>query len=633
MIVVLAVAPGSAAPVRADALGSEVCLACHGEKGFAAPSGRSLFTDAAAFGGSAHGPFACVVCHTDVTEVPHADHLQPVRIDAVCATCHAEAVAAYRKSPHGRAESDGVTEAATCTDCHGPIHALEPHTAPDAAAHWTQMAATCARCHGNLELAEKFHIPVVRPVEAYLASVHAQRVATGERGAVCSDCHGSHLILPASDPGSSIARINISATCGQCHKRVLATYMESVHGEALARGHGGVPVCTDCHGEHRILGTSEPDSPVSAANLPGETCGRCHGDERLSRKYGLAVGNVAAFRDSFHGLALRAGQVMVANCASCHGVHDIRRSSDPRSHVNPANLPATCGKCHPGAGEAFALVSVHGSSTTTGTRVVAWVRSIYLWGIFLTIGLMSAHNLLDIGRKARRTAPPVRTLPAAQPERMTRGLRWQHGLVMLSFPVLAYTGFALTYPESWWAAPLLRWEATLGVRGAVHRTAAVVLVAALTWHVAHLATSARLRACLAGLWPTLDDLRALQGAVAYYLGFRATPPHGATFNYAEKAEYWAFMWGTAIMTATGVLLWFENASLRFLPAWLLEVATALHFYEAVLATLSILVWHFYWVIFDPDVYPMDWSWWDGRSVSRGHDCTPRPPAPDDEAEK
>ncbi|NKB15803.1 MAG: family 10 glycosylhydrolase [Sphingomonadales bacterium] len=47
-------------------------------------------------------------------------------------------------------------------------------------------------------------------------------------------------------------------------------------------------------------------------------------------------------------------------------------------------------------------------------------------------------------------------------ERMTRELRWQHGLVMLSFTVLVYTGFALTYPESWWASPLLRWETQLG---------------------------------------------------------------------------------------------------------------------------------------------------------------------------
>ena len=93
------------------------------------------------------------------------------------------------------------------------------------------------------------------------------------------------------------------------------------------------------------------------------------------------------------------------------------------------------------------------------------------------------------------------------------------------------------------------------------------------------------------------------------------------------------MWGTAVMAVTGCCCGSRTPACGSSRPGLLDVATALHFYEAILATLAILVWHFYWVIFDPDVYPMDWSWWDGRSVSRGHDCTPRPPAPDDEAEK
>jgi hypothetical protein len=71
-----------------------------------------------------------------------------------------------------------------------------------------------------------------------------------------------------------------------------------------------------------------------------------------------------------------------------------------------------------------------------------------------------------------------------------------------------------------------------------------------------------------------------------------------------------------LMTVTGALLWFENFTLRTLPGWVPEVATAIHFYEGVLATLAILVWHFYFVIFDPAVYPMDPAWWTGRSSPR-----------------
>jgi cytochrome b subunit of formate dehydrogenase len=113
--------------------------------------------------------------------------------------------------------------------------------------------------------------------------------------------------------------------------------------------------------------------------------------------------------------------------------------------------------------------------------------------------------------------------------------------------------------------------------------------------------------------PSLHDAKVLFGTLAYYLRLRRAPPHsGTTFNYAEKAEYLAFMWGSLVMTVTGCALWFMNRTLQYLPGWVPDVATAVHFYEAILASLAILVWHFYWVIFDPDVYPVDWSWWDGH---------------------
>src|SRR5664279_4314483 len=87
------------------------------------------------------------------------------------------------------------------------------------------------------------------------------------------------------------------------------------------------------------------------------------------------------------------------------------------------------------------------------------------------------------------------------------------------------------------------------------------------------------------------------------------------FNYAEKVEYWAFMWGTVVMTVSGFLLWFNNFTLRHFPKWVSDAATAVHFYEALLATFSILIWHFYMVIFDPLVYPMDTAWIDGKALS------------------
>ena len=83
-------------------------------------------------------------------------------------------------------------------------------------------------------------------------------------------------------------------------------------------------------------------------------------------------------------------------------------------------------------------------------------------------------------------------------------------------------------------------------------------------------------------------------------------------GYVEKVEYWAALWGTVITAVTGLVLWFENLTLTWLPGWVPEAATVLHFLEAILATLAILVWHFYSVIFDPAVYPMDPAWLTGK---------------------
>jgi len=576
---------------------TETCLACHGEK-----------IDAARFAASTHAAFGCSSCHAAITEYPHPE--KPAKPD--CATCHEDAFAAHRASVHGTAVAPDGKPAAGCADCHGNVHAILGHDDAASAVHWSNVAGTCARCHADEEMAARFRFPVVRPVEAYLKSAHAAAVVAGKHGAVCSDCHGSHDILPGSDPRSPLWHATVPETCGKCHVKELAAYRESVHGEALARGLRDAPVCTDCHGEHAILPHTAPASPVFSANIPLETCGRCHASISLSEKYGLPSGQVASFADSYHGLALRSGQLTAANCASCHGVHDIQPSRDPRSHVAKANLPATCGKCHPGAGVNFALGPVHVRAETGGAGAVWWIRFVYLWGIGLVVGGMAAHNLLDLWRKARRPAARHVAAPAVVPERMSRALRWQHGLVMLSFPVLVYTGFALKYPEAWWAAPLLAWETHLGLRGWLHRTAAVVMLVALAWHVGQLVVDRQLRACMRGLLWSWRDPRDVVAAFAWGLGLRPEPPRPGRFSYIEKAEYWAFLWGSALMAVTGFVLWFENVALRWLPKWVADVATALHFYEAILATLAIVVWHLYWVIFDPEVYPMDASWWHGR---------------------
>jgi cytochrome b subunit of formate dehydrogenase len=88
------------------------------------------------------------------------------------------------------------------------------------------------------------------------------------------------------------------------------------------------------------------------------------------------------------------------------------------------------------------------------------------------------------------------------------------------------------------------------------------------------------------------------------------------FTYVEKAEYWALVWGTVIMGITGLFLWFENLAVDLFPKGLLDVFLVIHYYEAWLAFLAILIWHLYATIFNPRVYPMNPSWLTGKMPER-----------------
>jgi cytochrome b subunit of formate dehydrogenase len=183
---------------------------------------------------------------------------------------------------------------------------------------------------------------------------------------------------------------------------------------------------------------------------------------------------------------------------------------------------------------------------------------------------------------------------------------------MLSFPALVFTGFALKYPDSWWSARFLLWGKQDAFRGLLHRGAAVALILSTLYHFIHLALNRRDRRLLLAMLPKWKDATDLVDVVGYNLKLRKDEPQFAKFSYAEKIEYWAFLWGTAVMAISGFLLWFNNFALRHFPKWISDAATAVHWYEALLATFSILLWHFYLVIFDPLVYPMDTAWLDGK---------------------
>ncbi len=574
------------------------CAMCHNGDDPAVPK-----VTAEMLGKSSHAGFACTDCHADIEEIPHPDAL--AKVD--CRSCHSEESDMYTR--HGRGVVGVTEDIPDCADCHGS-HGILPSSQRDSSTNPTHLSSTCGRCHQDLDLAKKHDIMLKRPVEVYESSVHGKAALGGVYvAATCTDCHSTegtaHQILGPGDSRSSINHFNIPNTCGQCHRGIEQDYWEGIHGQLTARGETDTPVCTDCHGEHGILPPTDPRSNVSPTQVAEATCAPCHESARLNEKYGIPAGRLATFIDSFHGLKSRAGDITVANCASCHGAHRILPSSDPTSSINPANLQKTCGQCHPAISAQIAQTKIHVSNAGMRTGWAEFFTKLYLVLIVLIIGGMVAYVTLDLRKKNREmlSKPMVR--------RMDANAIFQHSLLTVSFIVLVVTGFALRYSEGWVFRSLFGWDGGFRVRGLIHRSAAVVLIFSSVWHLFYLRTRNGSRFGK-GMLPSMKDVLEFLHMVFFNLGRRKSPPRFGRFSFIEKAEYWALVWGTVVMTLTGLSLWFDNAAVKILHKGFLDVMLVIHFYEAVLATLAIAIWHFYFTVFRPGVYPGNPAWVTGK---------------------
>jgi cytochrome b subunit of formate dehydrogenase len=587
-----------------EPIDSSACADCH-----EASRHGSAFADDIAH--SVHEGFECLDCHQDRDTVPHRELETPFFPGSDgCRTCHEEAAEEYQA--HGRARVGSAEDMPRCSDCHGD-HDILPSSAKRSAVHPTNLPQTCGKCHENLDITKKYDILIDHPIQIYARSVHGQATRGGVYvAASCNDCHSSggtaHRILGPGSPDSSINHFNIPKTCGQCHKGVESDYWEGIHGQLAARGETDAPVCTDCHGEHGILSPDDPLSPVSGSKVAEMTCSPCHESAVLNEKYGIRTGRLTTFIDSYHGLKSKAGDTHVANCASCHGVHRILPSTDPTSTINPKNLRHTCGECHPNISEKMASTPIHGiGGQGLRTPIADVVAKIYIVAITIIIGLMILHWVIDLIRHLINI-----TKKRPQILRMHIDEVVQHTLLAVAFITLVISGFALRYDQGFMARFFFGWEGGFQIRGIVHRAAAVLFIGTIIWHVLFL-FSPRGRRFVKDMFPIRRDFQFFLRRLLYNIGLRRQRWECVQrFNYVEKAEYWALVWGTVVMVITGLMLWFDNWFIQFLPKGVLDVALVVHFYEAWLASLAIFVWHFYSVIFHPHVYPMNPSWLTGQ---------------------
>jgi len=321
---------------------------------------------------------------------------QTAAADAKCLICHSRADL-FRLGPEGRRISlfvdttvirSSVHGKWSCTDCHSTVSAI-PHQ-PGVP------RVECTRCHfaGN-----RVGAPEGQLYDQYKESIHGVAALSGNvKAPFCQDCHGTHQIHHRTDPTSPIAKNSIAGTCGKCHIEETTAYRISIHGAALAQGIQDAPACSDCHGEHEIRARADPESKVNSENIPN-TCSACHGEETLMGRYGVESVQVGTYEDSYHGIAVKFGQKQAANCASCHGVHDILPASDPRSRINVANIPETCGGCHQDANSNYARGRIHVDATKKDAGVIYYIASFFKYLTIGTLAVLILNILLDLRRK------------------------------------------------------------------------------------------------------------------------------------------------------------------------------------------------------------------------------------------
>ncbi len=194
-------------------------------------------------------------------------------------------------------------------------------------------------------------------------------------------------------------------------------------------------------------------------------------------------------------------------------------------------------------------------------------------------------------------------------ERFGKNFRAQHMLMIVSVITLIITGMPLKFPELGISKfIILTLFGGLENSTLVHRVGAVGLITVGVWHLGY-SFMARVgwRDFLLMI-PRLQDIKDFIRTIQYYIGRKPSGPKFGRFSFIEKFDYWAVYWGMIIMIGSGLIMWFKEYFSKFL----FDIGREAHSDEGLLATLAIVIWHFYNVHFNPEVFPMSWAWWHGE---------------------
>ena len=179
--------------------------------------------------------------------------------------------------------------------------------------------------------------------------------------------------------------------------------------------------------------------------------------------------------------------------------------------------------------------------------------------------------------------------------RFTISERFEHWVFIISFIILGITGMVQRYSEN----PISEFLVSLvgGIENIrlIHHASAIITMLIVIYHLGALGYRVYVNRSRLTMLPVINDVTNVYQAFLYFFGRRKHPPQQGRYTFEEKLEYWAVVWGTFIMAVTGFMMWNPIATTRILPGQFIPAAKVAHSLEAVLAILSILIWHMYQV--------------------------------------
>lgn len=220
------------------------CKDCHSKHNILPPSDKRSSTY------PLNIPFTCGRCHSEGTEMTKSHELNQHNI-----------MANYSMSIHGKGLFvDGLIVTAVCSSCH-TAHDVQKASVPTSTVNRNNIVETCNQCHVGI-------------VDQFKLSVHGSPdIKTDKKRPICIDCHNSHTIAQVSQKDF---RLIIADQCGNCHEHESETYLETYHGRAsMLWGGEKTAKCSDCHGSHNIMPMASDKSTINKANIV-QTCAKCH---------------------------------------------------------------------------------------------------------------------------------------------------------------------------------------------------------------------------------------------------------------------------------------------------------------------------------------------------------------------